>query len=268
MVTTTIPQTPELVKQKLAAFKRIQDEFETCFRFKQGVHGQTRFPSFSLAEVVYYLHALWLCECKDRVLSIYKNIRRYEGRRCLELLLAWQAGKHAQVVDFLTYKLDLLPLSDITAQIEVARYQQRDEPSAQRLEHGRLVLLNRGINLMNMLDAIFSPPEDRLLVEVRQACEHSGHTPEQLEKQIAELETPLYAYRPHQLLAQCNMIVMNRLDIGVLDRPADEPGVRSERILPANGPGASSERVLPANLLPVPFAQQIIPGYFPFSSAV
>lgn len=252
---TTAPQTPELVERKLATFKRIQDEFEACFRFKQAVHGQTCFSSFSLAEVVYYLHALWLCECKDRLLSIYKNIRRYEGERCLELLRDWQGGKSAQVVDFLTYKLDMLPLTDITAQIEEARHRQHNEVLAQRLEHGRLVLLNRGMNLMSILQAIFSLPEDRLLAEVRQACERFGHAPEQLEKQLSELKTPLYAYRPHQLLAQRNMIVMNRLDVDVLGHPADEPGARSERVLPPNLPLA-------------PFAQHVIPGYFPFSSAV
>ncbi len=59
-----------LVKQKLAAFDRLQAEFEECFRYMQDVHGQQRFPTFSVsdADAVHYLHALWTCECKVRFL--------------------------------------------------------------------------------------------------------------------------------------------------------------------------------------------------------
>ena len=83
---TTTPQEQSLIRQKLDAFEHLQAEFETCFRFMQDVHGQRRFSSFPIANTVRYLHARWVCECKDRLLSIYKNIERYEGCYCLELL--------------------------------------------------------------------------------------------------------------------------------------------------------------------------------------
>ena len=78
------------------------------------------FTSFPVASTVRYLHALWICECKDRLLSIYKNIERYEGTYCLGLLLRWQEGEMADVVDFLHRKLDMLPFSDLTRQIQDA----------------------------------------------------------------------------------------------------------------------------------------------------
>src|SRR5258707_214849 len=93
----TTPVTPELIKQKLAAFERLHGEFEASFRFVQDVHGQQRFTLFPVANSVRYLHALWVCECKDRLLSIYKNIKRYEGSYCLELLRRWQEGDTAGV---------------------------------------------------------------------------------------------------------------------------------------------------------------------------
>lgn len=243
-------QIPELVKQKLAAFERIQPEFEECFRFNQAVHGQKRFSSFSVGQAVYYLHALWVCDCKDYLLSVYKNIRRYEGRRCLELLRDWQEGRGSDVVAFLHYKLDMLPFADLTAQIEEARAQPAGERLAQRLEHGRMVVLNRGMNLMHALDAIFSLSKEALLREVRPACEQYGHTPAQIEQQLAEMASPVYSYRPHQLLAQQNMMVMNRLDVNVLSQNADQPGDRSERVLPATE-------------LLAPFAEEVIDGYVP-----
>jgi hypothetical protein len=252
---TTTMQIPELVEQKLAAFERIQPEFEACFRFMQEVHGQERLASFSVAQVVYYLHALWLCECKDRLLSIYKNIRRYEGRHCLELLRNWQEGHNAEVVAFLTRKLDMLPFTDITAQLEEARGQRGDQTMAHRLEHGRLVLLNRGMNLLHALEALFSLSEDDLLQEVRSACQQYNHTPAQIETQLAELETPLYVYRPHQLLARENMVMMNRLDVDVLAQSADMPGERTWRAASPTEPLA-------------PFAEQVIAGYLELRAPV
>ncbi len=226
----TVPLTtavvPELVKQKLEAFERLQDEFEASFHFVQNMHGQHRFTSFPVVDSVRYLHALWICECKDRLLSIYKNITRYEGSYCLELLRRWQDGDTASVVDFLNRKVDVLPFADITRQIHEARYQLHDEGLARRLEHGRRVLLNRGMNLMQALDAIFTLPEDKLLAEVQAACARYGHSADQIEKQLAGMETLLYAYVPHQLLARRNMAVMNKLGVNVLIKPADEPGER------------------------------------------
>jgi len=94
-----------LVEQKLDAFERLRPEFEESFVFVQQVHGQRRFTSFPVDSTVRYLHSLWICECKDRLLSIYKNIERYEGAYCLGLLRRWQEGETADIVDFLHRKL-------------------------------------------------------------------------------------------------------------------------------------------------------------------
>ena len=249
-VLLTTPVVPELVKQKLEAFERLQDEFEASFHFVQNMHGQHHFTSFPVADAVRYLHALWVCECKDRLLSIYKNITRYDGSYCLELLRRWQEGDTASVVDFLIRKMDMLPFADITRQIHEARYQLQNEGLAGRLEHGRLVLLNRGMNLMQALDAIFTLPEDKLATEVQAACVQYGHSPSQVEKQLAEMETPLYTYMPHQLLARRNMAVMNKLGVNVLIKPADQPGERSQRV---------RKPIEPAG----PFAEHVLGGYVP-----
>lgn len=247
MVITT--RVPELVQQKLEAFERMQAEFEECFQFGQEVHGQKRFSSFPVGQVVYYLHALWVCECKDRLLSVYKNIRRYEGYRSLELLRDWQEGRSTGVVAFLLYKLDMLSFADFTAQIEEARHQRCDEALAGQLEHGRLILLNRGMNLMHALEAIFSLPEADLLNEVRPACAQYGHTPGQIEVQLAEMQTPLYAYRPHQLLARRNMLLMNKQGVDVLTQAANQPEEHAESDKSAADAPSS------------PFAEQVIGGY-------
>src|SRR5262245_45268556 len=96
IIVATLTQIPELVEQKLAAFERIQPEFEQCFRFKQAVHGQERFISFPIARIVYYLHALWICECKDGLLSINEHFPRYEGANALKLLRMWQQGQNTE----------------------------------------------------------------------------------------------------------------------------------------------------------------------------
>lgn len=238
----------ELVKQKLAAFEQLQPAFEECFPFVQQVHGQQRFTAFPVASTVRYLHALWVCECKDRLLSIYKNIERYEGSYCLRLLLRWQEGETADVVDFLQRKLDMMPFADLTRQISEARSHHQDDGLAPRLVHGRGILLNRGMNLMQALDAIFALSDEQLVDEVRAACAQYGHRPEQIEGQIAELHTDLYASVPSQLLAQRNMEVMNKMGVQVMNRPSDQPGNRSWRVLEPSVP-------------PGPFAEQVIDGY-------
>ncbi len=249
-VPLTTPVVPELVNQKLETFERLQYQFDTSFHFVQNVHGQQRFTTFPVAYSVRYLHALWICECKDRLLSIYKNIIRYEGSYCLELLRRWQDGDTASVVDFLIRKMDMLPFADITRQIHEARYELQNDGLAQRLEHGRLVLLNRGMNLMQALDAIFTMPEDILVKEVQAVGAQYGHSPSQVEKQLAEMETPLYAYVPHQLLARRNMAMMMKLGVKVLIKPADQPGERSQRVRkPIELPG--------------PFAEHVLDGYVP-----
>src|SRR5712692_5374149 len=148
MMGVTQTEQSRIVRQKLTAFEQLQAEFEECFRFVQDVHGQKRFPTFSVADSVHYLHALWICECKDRLLSIYKNIERYEGRYCLELLQRWQEGEIVDVVAFLHRKLDGFPFAELTRQIEEAKAPpQADDGLTRRLVHGRLVLLSRGMNL-------------------------------------------------------------------------------------------------------------------------
>ena len=245
---TTAPTMIELVNQKLQAFERLEAEFEASFLFVQNVHGRQRFSLFPIAEAVHYLHALWVCECKDRLLSIYKNIARYEGSFCLELLRRWQKGDTASVVAFLQRRLDTLPFGDLTRQIQEARDEHQRDGLAQRLIDGRRVLLNRGMNLMQALDGIFALSEDDLAREVQVACDQYGHYPSQIKRQLAGMDTPLYSYVPHQMLAQLNMVVMNKMGVDVMARPSDKPGQRSWRVLEPTEP-------------PGPYAEHIIEGY-------
>ncbi len=246
--TTTTPETQQLIQQKLEAFDRMQPEFEMSFQFVQDVHGQERFSSFTVADSVRYLHARWICERKSSLLSVAKTNKEYEGRHCLELLQQWQEGDTASVVDFLNRRLDTLPLPDITRQLQQLRQQHQDKGLVQRLMHGRLVMLNRGMNLMQLLDAIFSLPEEKLMEEVKVACKHYGHLPEQIAQQLEEMNSPLYSYVPHQSLAQRNMVVMNAMGTNVADRPADLPGHRSWRVVPPTEPLS-------------PYAEEVVKGY-------
>lgn len=244
----TTQATQNLVNQKLEAFERLLTEFEMSFQYVQDMHGQRRFPLLSVADSVHYLHALWICECKDRLLSVYKNIARYEGNHCLELLRRWQEGETADVVAFLQRKLDMLPFADLTQQIHHARQLGGEEGLAQRLVHGRLILLNRGMNLMQALDAIFVLSEDEVFKEVQIACTQYGHQPDQVEQQLAAMDTPLYSYVPHKALAQRNMTVMNKMGVNVLTSPTDQPGQRSWRVLEPTEPMR-------------PYAEHLIEGY-------
>lgn len=223
---------PEVIQQKLEAFEQLQPEFEACFQFIEDMHGQRRFLSLSIDEVVRYLHALWICEYKDRLLSIYRNIKRYEGQHCLQLLRLWQEEEDtASVVEFLQRKLDTLPVAALTRQLHEARHVHKNDGLAQRLVHGRLILLNRGNNLMHVLDAICVPSEEDLHKEVQAACERYGHLPHQIAQQQEGLNSPLTAYISHQALAQRNMAEMNRLGVQVAFRPSDLPGQRSWRVV-------------------------------------
>jgi hypothetical protein len=238
-----------LAKQKLAAFEQLQPEFEANFHFIQDVHGQRRFAAFPVTETVHYLHALWVCEWKERLLSVHMNIGRYEGQQCLSLLRRWQEGETAAVVAFLQRKLGGLPFADLTRQIqEATTVRQADDGLLQRLVHGRLVLLNRDMNLMQAFDAIFSLTEDDLISEVQVACAHYGHAPSQIEQQLAEVEDPLFSYAPHPLLAQRNMQVMNNLGMNVMTLPTDLPGERSWKVVAPTEPLR-------------PFAEAVIRGY-------
>lgn len=227
----------EVIQQKLAAFDRLQPEFEESFHFLQAVHGQKRFSSFSVAEVVRYLHARWVCERKSHLLSVPRTIKEYEGKRCLELLLLWQEEEDtAAVIEFIQYKLDMQPFAQLTRQLHEARRVHLDEGMVQRLAHGRGILLNRGFNLMQALDSMFVLSDEDLFVAVHDACARYHHLPQQLKEQIAELDSPLYAYVPNPVLARRNMLVMNVLGVNVLQYPADLPGRRSWRVVAPIGP--------------------------------
>ncbi|HKB46172.1 MAG TPA: hypothetical protein VKC57_00650, partial [Ktedonobacterales bacterium] len=80
----------ELARQKLAAFEGLTPEFGRCFLFVQDMHGQRRFPAIPIDLTVRYLHALWVCELKDRLLCVPKTIQRYEGAKALALMRQWQ----------------------------------------------------------------------------------------------------------------------------------------------------------------------------------
>ncbi len=245
----TASRIPHLIELKLAVFERLQPEFEACFQFVQEVHGQKRFATFPVTDTVRYLHALWVCERKTYLLSVAKTVKVYEGERCLELLRDWQLEDDtAQVVEFLNRKLAMLPLADITRQIHQARQAHAHDGLLQRLQHGRIILLNRGLNLLHALDAIFAVPEEELAEVVREACQKCGHLPEQITQQRQEIASPLYAFAPHQVLAQRNMLVMNKLGVNATLKPADLPGQRSWRVAE------------PAEPLQ-PFAEHIVRGY-------
>lgn len=101
---------------------------------------------------------------------------------------------------------------------------------------------------MQALDAIFALPEEALLRNVREACAQYGHLPEQVALQLEEMQSPLYSFVPHQLLAQRNMQVMNRLGINVIQKPADLPGERSWKV---------ARSIEPLQ----PFAEHVVHGY-------
>ncbi len=246
----TAMTTMQLVQQKLAAFERLQAEFEASFQFVQDVHGQKRLTIFPVTDVVRYLHARWVCEVKSRLLSVAPSVKEYEGRLCLELLLHWQEGDTTSAVDFLYRRLDMLPVTNITRQLQVIRQQEQVEEDglAQRLLNGHLVLLNRGMHLMMALDAIFTLADDVLIEEVRKSCANYGHRPEQIGQQVQELDSPLYAYVPHQVLAQRNMQVMNGLGVNVTQRAGDHPGQRSWRVVAPVTPMS-------------PYAEHVVEGY-------
>jgi hypothetical protein len=241
-----IEQIGEPVRAKLEAFASMRAEFEACFAFVEGVHGDRRVSPFPVSEIVRYLHALWVCERKDRLLSVPKTIERYEGPRALEVLRGWQEGDAASVVAFLQAKLDSLPFADLTRQIQEALKAGRTE-LAERLTHGRVVLLNRAVNLDAALDSMFALAPDKLAEQARAAAAALGHSPEQITSELGSLEGPLYAYMLHPALARQNMQVMNAVGIQVTDNQADRPGARTQRV--------------EAPRMPLPgYAQEVIQG--------
>ncbi len=103
---------------------------------------------------------------------------------------------------------------------------------------------------MHALETIAVHSGDDLRAEVRRASEHYGHGPAQIEEQLAEMATPLYTYRPHALLAQRNMVTMNRLGVDVSALTTEPSCVRSWYPTPSEEAQA-------------PFAEQVISGYLP-----
>jgi hypothetical protein len=228
---------PALVAAKLAKLDQIEADVRRSFPYLQDVHGQRRFSSLPVPEIVRYLHALWICDCKDMLLGIPTNLgrrkigsndrfERHEGQRALEVLCGWQEGKSADVIELLELKLDDAPFAEITRRFEQAR-ERGERALARRLAHGRTILLSRTHNLNRALTAIFALPADRLTDEVRVACAQYGHTVKQCQRQLADLQTPLYARVRHPALARRNMVLMNALGVGITDNNADRPGRRT-----------------------------------------
>jgi hypothetical protein len=115
------------------------------------------------------------------------------------------------------------------------------------------VLLHRMFNLARSLDAVFAPEPGHLRDEVRTAGEQYGHTPGEIDRQLAELRSELCAYAPRPELARRNMLVMNHLGPRVMEGKGDRPGARTEAVL--------------APTLPAPpYAEQVIPGAMTLSS--
>ena len=246
---------PNIVQQKLAAFEQLEPEFEQCFQFLEEVHGLKRFSVFPVEYTVRYLHALWMGECKTCLLSVARTVKVYEGRLSLELLQHWQEdGDTASVVGFLTRKLDTLPLEDISRQIQIAQRVHRNDNLAKRLVYGRMIMLNRGMNLLRALDSIFALSEDKIQYAVSMACERYGHRPAQITQQLQELESPLFAFAPHQVLAQRNMLVMNKLGVSILSQSQDQPDQRSPHV-------SNLTALLP------PFAEHIVQPYLDMTSS-
>jgi hypothetical protein len=240
---------PAIIAEKLAAFKRLEPEVEASFQYVQEVHGERCFPSVPVEATVRYLHALWVCECKDCLLSVPKAIDRFEGRHCLALLRRWQeTGETAEVVAFVQRKLDPLDFASMTRRLEEERQRDGQSARARRLAHGRIVLLNRGMNLLHALDSLFVLPEQQLREDVRAACARYAHAPGQIEEQLRQLETAPYACVRHPALAQRNIVLMHRLGVRVTADLANRPGNRTWRAV---------EPTMPEG----PYAEEVIGGY-------
>jgi hypothetical protein len=231
----------------------MQTDFEAGFHFAQEVHGQRRLASFPVSAIVRYFHSLWLCGLKDRLLSVPHTIERYDGQRALELLATWQEGDAASVVEFLQDKLNMLPFGSITRELQEAQRPGGDPVRAQRLAHGRQVLLNRSFNLHTALDTIFSLSPDELTQVVRSSCRDAGLGVEAIRERLAELDAPIYGPAGHPALAQRNMVVMNALGVRVTDHGADRPGYRTARVArPTMPSGPYAETAIRRELEMVP----------------
>lgn len=225
----------ELTARKLEAFDGLETEFEASFTTVQDMHGQRRFEAVSLDLIVGYLHALWVCECKDWLLSVPKTITRYQGGASLQMLLNWQRGDEASVMAFLERKLDGLSFAPLSRRVREAR-EAGDTSLTSRLAHGRMILLNRAHNLHAALDTIFTSPIEEATRAVGEIAKRLGHTPDDIQRQLAEFKTPLYSYVPHPALARRNMVVMNHLGVRIADSDQSRPGERTTRVEVSNLP--------------------------------
>lgn len=243
---------PPLITEKIAVFDTLRAEFESCFAYVAAMHGQKRFLEVPVGSTVLYLHALWICDCKDHLLSIRRTTGRYEGVRCLELLRDWQRGETAAVITFLQVKLDLVDFAALTRQRQEAIGAGKIA-LAERLTHGRATLMDRGWNLHTALTAIFALSDDELMHQVRAACARYKHTPEEIPEQLAAFNSPVYSYVPHPQLASYNMTLMNALGMRVMADPADLPGHRTAAVAAPNLPAA-------------PYAQEVIARELDLSS--
>ncbi len=238
----------DLAERKLEAFARIEKEFIASFRFVEEIHGQRRFIAVPVADTARYLHALYICECKDHLLSVPHTARRYEGARCLELLRDWQEGHAAGVVAFIYERLDGQPFGELSQQIEEAA-QTGHAQLASRLLSGQAVLLNRLFTLAYALDAIFALEPEQLRAEVRAACKRLGHTRDEINRQLTDMRSDLYTYAPHPALARRNMIVMNGIGLRLTDVDGERPGERTDRVQPPILPVASyAEETIPSEI--------------------
>ncbi|HLJ81004.1 MAG TPA: hypothetical protein VKT52_05920 [Ktedonobacterales bacterium] len=243
---------PPLIIEKIAVFDTLRTEFESCFAYVAAMHGQKRFLEVPVGSTVLYLHALWICDCKDHLLSIRRTTGRYEGERCLELLRDWQRGETAAVVAFLQQKLDLVDFAALTRQRQEAIGAGKIA-LAERLSHGRAILMDRGWNLHTALAAIFALPDDELMHQVQAACARYKHTPEEIPEQLAAFNSPAYSYVPYPHLASYNITLMNALGMRVMADLADLPGNRTAAVAAPNLPAA-------------PYAQEVIAGELDLSS--
>ena len=239
-----------LVAQKLQAFARLEQSFESSFTFAQEIQGQRRCSGVPVRHIVCYLHALYVCAVKDRLLGIPRTGDRYEGQECLRLLREFYDGVTAGVIALLERKLDGSSVAELTRELESAPPEATPAELAQRarqLRRGRQVLLNRLANRAQALDNLCGLAEEDLCRQVRQACTHHGHTPRQIERQLAELNTPVYQTFPHPDLARRNMLVMARLGVMAGDGHAHEyPAIES------------NEHTMPEP----PFAEEVIHPYY------
>jgi hypothetical protein len=222
-----------LVRQKLAAFEAIEEDFRESFRLVAAFHGEGRFERVPVGASVRYLRALWICECKDRLLDVVCSIRRYEGRRCLELLLAWQRGEPEGVIVFLSGKLGDAPIAELTRQIAVVEG-AGDAKLAGRLSHGRRIALNRSFNLALALDAILVASAEEVRDGVADACAELDLQPERIAEALAAFDSPIYGHVRHPSLARRNMLLMNAL--GEAMTGEGHPSGRTSRVLTSESP--------------------------------